>query len=268
MTHDARISIGLPAHPKTKKLIKRHGQAAAWSLVCLFLWAASNRPDGNLAGMSTEDIELASDWLGDDGAFVAALVDVKFLDQEPDGFVLHDWAEHNPWAAGSDMRSAKAKWNAAKRHHGVAEADRLVPEYASTRNAASNASSKNTAGEQKAPRIAPSPSPSPLPSHNSDTVVSGGQPPKLTDPSEIIFGYGLPMLTTAGTAEKQARSFLGGLRKAHGDAVLIDKLRECARAKPLQPLEWLAAALPPKGKANPLTNLSGMNYQDPNDHSF
>lgn len=82
---------------------------------------------------------------------------------------------------------------------------------------------------------------------NSEPKGSGGKPPMT--PDEIIFGYGLPMLTNAGTAEKQARSFLGGLRKEHGDTVLIDRLRECAKAKPLQPLEWLAAALPPKGGA-------------------
>ena len=40
---------------------------------------------------------------------------------------------------------------------------------------------------------------------------------------------------------------IGGLRKGHGDDTLIDKLRECAKAKPLQPVEWLAAALPPGG---------------------
>ena len=81
----------------------------------------------------------------------------------------------------------------------------------------------------------------------SEANASGGKPPKLTDPDEIIFGYGVPLLTTAGTQEKQARSFLGGLRKQHGDTVLIDKLRECIKSKPLQPLEWLAAAMPPKG---------------------
>lgn len=74
---------------------------------------------------------------------------------------------------------------------------------------------------------------------------TGSKPPLVTDPDEIIFSYGLPMLTNAGTPEKQARSFLGGLRKHHGDTALIDKLRECAKSKPLQPLEWLAAALPP-----------------------
>lgn len=83
----------------------------------------------------------------------------------------------------------------------------------------------------------------------SEANASGGEPPRITDPNEIIFGYGVPLLTNAGTAEKQARSFLGGLRKAHGDKALIDKLRECLREKPLQPLEWLAAALPPAGVA-------------------
>lgn len=93
------------------------------------------------------------------------------------------------------------------------------------------------------PPQSPVPSPQLIPSEDKS---SGAAPPKLTDPNEIIFGYGLPMLTNAGTGEKQARSFLGGLRKHHGDQALIDKLRDCAKAKPLQPLEWLAAALPPK----------------------
>lgn len=65
---------------------------------------------------------------------------------------------------------------------------------------------------------------------------------------EIIFGYGVPMLTSAGSSEKHARSFLGSLRKAHGDSAVVAKLRDCFRAKPLQPIEWLAAALPPAGR--------------------
>ena len=168
MATDARIAVGLPQHPKTKKLIKRLGQGAAWNLVCLILWTAANRSDGGLGGMSAEDIELASDWAGEDGAFVKALTDVRFLDEEDGQFVMHDWHEHNPWAAGADLRSAKARWNAAKRHHGAAEADRLVPEYAASRNATSNArsnaSSTDAAETQHEPSNAPSPSPSPSPS--------------------------------------------------------------------------------------------------------
>lgn len=99
----------------------------------------------------------------------------------------------------------------------------------------------------------------------SEAKASGGEPPKITDPDEIIFGYGVPLLTNAGTAEKQARSFLGGLRKQHGDSALIDKLRECLKEKPLQPLEWLAAALPPavqraSRRVPPAENFADIDY--------
>jgi len=96
----------------------------------------------------------------------------------------------------------------------------------------------------------------------SEAKASGAPGAKLTDPGEIIFGYGLSMLVNAGTPEKQARSFLGGLRKQHGDPALIDSLRECAKARVLQPLEWLAAALPPPsagGKLNSQEALEASN---------
>jgi len=83
---------------------------------------------------------------------------------------------------------------------------------------------------------------------SSEPNGSGGDPPpkpKVTDSIEIIFGYGVPLLVKAGSDEKHARSFLGGLRKQHGDPAVIDKLRACIRAKTLQPMDWLAAALPP-----------------------
>lgn len=85
---------------------------------------------------------------------------------------------------------------------------------------------------------------------NSEPNGSGGKPPLTSD--EIIFGYGVPLLVNAGNADKAARSFLGGLRKGHGDEAVVNALRNCLREKPLQPLEWLAAALPPAGaKAKP-----------------
>ncbi len=164
MTADARISTGLPGHPKTKKLIKRTGEAGAWNLVCLFLWVASNRSDGDLSGMTEEDIELAAGWSGKDGDFVKALIAVGFIEGEQDDFRVHDWAEHNPWAAGAESRSVKARWNAAKRHHGEAEADRLVPEFRASRSASSNAGSNASSTDLLNGGNAPSPSPSPSPS--------------------------------------------------------------------------------------------------------
>lgn len=194
MSTDARLSTGLPGHPKTKKLLRRLGPAAGWHLVCLILWARANRPDGDLAGMSAEDIELAVDWGGEPDAFVGALTDVGFLDENAGSFRLHDWAEHQPWAVGADMRAAKARWNAIKRHHGIAEADRQVPEWAAARNADSNAAStksdavsnagssatsnapSNAAAMLELERSnAPSPSPSPSEKHESPDGDSESQ---------------------------------------------------------------------------------------------
>lgn len=274
---DARISVGLPSHPKTKKLVRRLGAAGAWKLVCLFLWAAANRPDGDLSGMSGEDIELSVDWDGEDGAFVDALRAVGFLDGGDCAYRIHDWSEHNPWAAGADARSEKAKWLALCKHHGRAKAAEMMPEYAarirkadeSSEKPASSTptSTKDSATSMRAAEnsSAPSPLPSPSPFQKpSEAKASGGKPP-VTDPDEIIFGYGVPLLTNAGTPEKQARSFLGGLRKNHGDSALIDKLRECLKAKPLEPVAWLAAALPPPGgppRSGRVPALDGFDSKD------
>lgn len=96
------------------------------------------------------------------------------------------------------------------------------------------------------PDAIPDETPSPSP-NTSVANATGGKPPKVTDPDEIIFGYGVPLLTAAGNTDRASRSFLGGLRKNHGDEAVVAALRDCIKAKPLQPLEWLAAALPPSG---------------------
>ena len=147
----------------------------------------------------------------------------KRIDQE-----LADALDKKTKSGSKAQAAALARWKDHKRDN--------------SSNAPSNAPSIPQAKHDECPTPSPTPSIKP-----SDTNVSGGEPPKVTDPDEIIFGYGVPLLVSAGTPDKNARSFLGGLRKAHGDTAVIDKLRECIKAKPLQPLEWLAAALPPKG---------------------
>ncbi len=98
---------------------------------------------------------------------------------------------------------------------------------------------------------------------NDSVAKATGAKAPLT-PDEIIFGYGVPLLTNAGTPDKQARSFFGGIRKSHGDDALVNALRDCVKAKPLQPLEWLAKALPPmgaKGKPNKQEALEQRNKE-------
>lgn len=77
---------------------------------------------------------------------------------------------------------------------------------------------------------------------HSEDKSSGDKSPMT--PTEIAFSYGLPILTTAGTPEKQARSFLAGLLKQDENR-LVEVLRDCIRANPIQPLEWLAKAMLP-----------------------
>lgn len=115
MADDARISTALPHHPKTVKLQRRLGPPGCWSLVCLFLWVAENRPDGNLQGMTAEDIEIAANWPGSAGDFVRTLAEVRFLDGQEGAYKIHDWAEHNPWAATRPQRAEAAKKAAAAR---------------------------------------------------------------------------------------------------------------------------------------------------------
>ena len=174
-TTDARLSVGLPGHPKTKKRIRRLDASAGWSLVCLILWARANRPDGDLAGMSAEDIELAADWAGDNDAFVRELASVGFLDGEEGRYSLHDWADHQPWSSGSEARTTKAKWAALCKQHGRAEAARLMPEYAARLQQArvEQSSGVPVAGENlllAESSSAPSPSPSPSPSPKAEKL--------------------------------------------------------------------------------------------------
>lgn len=185
MATDARISTGLPRHPKTKKLLRRLGTAGPWALVCLIAWTSSSRPNGSFAGMSDEDIELAAEWDGEDGAFVAAMVEVKFLDGEPLSRSLHDWAEHNPWAAGHEERSESAKWAALCKSHGAEGAAQRMPEYA---NRVRSARAPD-AGRTK-PQCAPD---APLPSSPSPSV-SFPTPKPTPVPNQVV---GVPEVVLA-----------------------------------------------------------------------
>jgi hypothetical protein len=148
--------------------------------VCLLLWARTNRPDGNLAGLTAEDLELAIDWPGAPDALVGALLQVGFLDGTEGAYKIHDWQDHNPWSTGSERRSVKARWNAIKRHHGAAEADRLVPEYRRSNAASTGSDADSTPPAPEPP--APSPSPSPSPQELASLAPASAPVPMLPMP--------------------------------------------------------------------------------------
>lgn len=149
------------------------------------------------------------------------------------------------------VREARAAGGAAGAEHGIKGASH------GSKGGRPRKNKDGLKGDEKPPLKTPlqvSNEPPPSSSSSSSTSVysvptgtdaAGVKPPLSAD--EIIFGYGVPILVNAGSTDKAARSFLGGVRRHHGDPAVIDALRECIRAKPLQPLEWLASALPPRG---------------------
>lgn len=108
MNTDYRIKIGFFRHHKTRKLEQRLGEAGVIALIRLWEYAAEFRPDGSLSGMNEEDIALAAGWRGD-GNLVSTLIEIGWLDEEPGCLSLHDWLEHNPWAADAEERSDKGR---------------------------------------------------------------------------------------------------------------------------------------------------------------
>jgi len=102
---DFRVAIDFFSHHKARKLKRRLGNDGIVALLQLWAYAAKTRPDGELTDMSIEDIEIATDWSGEDGALVQTLTDIGFLDRKTNGYALHDWHENNSWAAAAESRS-------------------------------------------------------------------------------------------------------------------------------------------------------------------
>lgn len=111
MSDDIRVSVGFLSHHKTKMLIRRHGYEGVVRLLALWAFCRQNKPTGRLEGMTAEEIEVVVDWSGEEGAFVVTLLDLKWLDQDEECFVVHDWHDHNPYAASSEERSDRARFS-------------------------------------------------------------------------------------------------------------------------------------------------------------
>jgi hypothetical protein len=124
---DFRISTGLPEHLKTRRVISRLGTGAMWHWVCLCAYTAQNHSDGNLSGISIEDIEIAAKWpdfkfksgpykgRSSQGVFVEVLLEAGFLEKSDAGIRWHDWDEHQLWVIGEVRRKEIGKLAADKR---------------------------------------------------------------------------------------------------------------------------------------------------------
>ena len=81
MSDYARIPVSFPIELETRKLLRRLGPAGPWAFVCLILWASKS--GGSLSGMTKEEVEIASGWDGESGAFVKTLIECRLLICKP-----------------------------------------------------------------------------------------------------------------------------------------------------------------------------------------
>lgn len=188
MNTDFRVAVDFFSHHKARKLKKRLGADGVMALLQLWAYAAKLRTDGDLSGMSVEDIELAAYWDGEDGALVTALHEVGFLDLDEASYTLHDWLENNAWAAGAESRSDASRLSRMARTYpneyrtlveagvkGIGKED-----YELLRSV----NDRQTIVERLLnvhPSPAPSPAPSPSPAPNAEEKTVGpkdGPPPQ------------------------------------------------------------------------------------------
>jgi hypothetical protein len=84
----------LPTHPKTRKLARRLNvgvPTVIGHLHMLWWWCLTHRPDGVLYDMDAEDIADAAGWIDNPVAFVDAMFDAGWLDDNGDALQVHDW---------------------------------------------------------------------------------------------------------------------------------------------------------------------------------
>ena len=158
-TTDMRIDLNFVDHPKIKRLIRKSGYESFYGLLRLFSIAGKMYHKGIFYNCSADDIEDFADWRGEQGAFIASVVDVGFLVKTEEGFTIHEWEEHQPWIFHADERSDMAKKSINKRWKKRFEASQYDSDTERIRNEYDTNTQSNT------PLPYPLPLPTPKPKH-------------------------------------------------------------------------------------------------------
>lgn len=258
--NDMRLSLDFVDHRKTKKLQRRLGAAAVLALITLWSRAGDRRTDGDLSGMSNEDIAIDAGWDGDPDVFVRELVDVGWLDGESGAYRIHDWDEEQPWLSGAEERANKA------RHAALVKAGKADPKKWQERAVLDPGKSEieQCSNGQKpvsssAPSPCPSPNPTPVPSPLPDRGIAHARDlgPSLDPAGEVVAemvddgalgGAGLP-----GAADGESAAGAGATERPRGPAGVP---KGPALPYTDAELEAIAAELPTG--SNPLTALEAI----------
>ena len=209
----------------------------------MWRWFDQQTEGGNARGVTAALLDRVIGVTG----FCEAVQSVGWISIGEDGISLPNFDRHNGTTAKSRALGAKRTAKSKGRSKGNAKGN-------GSGDAKGNADTVTT--------------PSPREEKRREDITSpngeGGEPPAEMSDKDKIFAYGVPMLVSAGTTDKAARSFLAGKVKEHGEGEVVDALRDCYSARPIDPLSWLGKRLPMKGKGkqSPHGGFSNINYRE------
>lgn len=115
MATDIRLRTDLKNNRKVKKLIRALGGDGFKSLIYFWLSVRENYPDGVIKNTDLSDIEIDSDWTGEENLFSKTLLSLDFLHEKDGYFIVNDWKEHQPWSLDSKSRSNSSRFSNYKK---------------------------------------------------------------------------------------------------------------------------------------------------------
>ncbi|UOF80823.1 hypothetical protein [Caudoviricetes sp.] len=216
-----KVQKDTPDKPEVLAIASRMNldpDAVVGKLIRIWSWFDTHTIDGNALSVTFAFLDRLTGVTG----FAEQVALVGWLEQNGQSLMLPNFGNHN----GETAKKRSLGKKRTEKHRSNAES-----------NAESNADSVTKTSPEK---------------RREEKIYSVSKDTGVASDRENIFSYGIPLLTGAGIKESQARSFFGKLIKDNGDAAVVEALRECFRMKPIQPLEWLVAAL--NGSSRPQMN--------------
>lgn len=209
--------------PRVSKLVDLTDSTEAAVIGALYwLWATADQhtEDGCMPGLTLRQIDRKTGVPG----FAAAMVEIGWIRDEPQGVVLAKFEEHNGTSAKKRAVTAKrvANFRSGNEQEQGGNADVTQGVLQDDDTGVMGALARER--EEKRDTLA---------------KAKGAEAP-APDP---IFGTGLSYLVSCGVKESGARSFLGKMRQALNDDLAVVELLSKAQTQEVSdPLAWLRAA--------------------------
>lgn len=118
MAEDFRVKTSWRSSGKRRRLKRIAGLEGVQAIEDLWSYCASERPDGDLSGLTDDEIaDECPDWDRSGAELVAALREARLIDGEPGRYRIHDWQDHQPYVTGEAERKGTGTYAAHCRWH-------------------------------------------------------------------------------------------------------------------------------------------------------